>query len=640
MSTENRNEIVELHRQRSAGILRGILRYSLAGAGATMLGSLCAQVPDAPLGPPNPVATPAEAPAKAATSPAGNTGSFLGKDIPKFDPKSELLTWDGKSWNINNNRLFQARFEKYLNAPEETDINSVNYQKIISEILSRLAPGAATRENVDYAFRLLGRAATYEPDARLCETIADTVYSAWRSQKAMTRLAAANVALEEERKKHEWNARLAGQDKTIEQNSSRTSKSGDVINSTETKTVMSITPYATRLAETMAQIKANQLKSALTEVEVKIQFQALMSQLFLQRRYQHVLISTRFYRAVFTDGDTKLTVGKDAKDLFEKSTGSPPTVSTLDSLANEAIRDVREGVKSYEFLVENHELESGSKRLAEALAAGEYVPEIRTLPRAKKRLALEFTQKANQLQGAMEAKDYTTAETLLDGLSKSAKDFDGTQAKALIESSRRAAKMHLLSARNAVQSGDQKTFKEELTAATELWPMNPALAEFSEKIFDQGDVQLRALNDFDVLLGQKNFRQIFEDQARFLAAISQSPERKPKLQQVLQNIQTIEAALLRAQEMKRQSNFAGAWESVEKIAPDFPEDTKLNQARADLTSLAADFVRTVRTAQELEKKEQVGSSLAWFLKAQKIYPASDFATEGVGRLKKVILPQG
>ena len=92
--------------------------------------------------------------------------------------------------------------------------------------------------------------------------------------------------------------------------------------------------------------------------------------------------------------------------------------------------------------------------------------------------------------------------------------------------------------------------------------------------------------------------------------------------------------------MRRQSNFAGAWESVEKVAADFPEDTKLNQMRADLTSLAADFVRTVRNAQELEKKEQIGSSLAWFLKAQKIYPASDFASEGVGRLKKRILPDG
>jgi hypothetical protein len=604
-------------------------------AGCGLAGSLIAQVPDAPLGPPPPVTAPPPAsPAKTEPPPGAQTGTFLGKDIPRFDPKTELLTWDGKSWNINNNRLFQARFEKYLNAPEETDVNSVNYQKIIAEILVRLGPANASRENVDYAFRLLNRAATYEPDARLCETIADTVYSAWRSQKAMNRLAAANVALEEERKKHEWNARLAGEDRSIEKS---TSKGGEITSTS--KTIMSITPYATRLAETMAQIKANQLKSALTEVEVKVQFQALMSQLFLQRRYQHVLISTRFYRAVFSDGDTKLTIGKDAKDLFEKSTGSPPTVSTLDSLANEAIRDVREGVKAYEFLVSQHELESATKRLGEAFIAGEYMPEIRTLPREKKRQALEFSQKSNQLLSTMEAKDFTSAEKLLDDLTKIAKDFDGSQARAGIATSRSAARLHIMGARNAVLKGDDKTFKDEVAAAAGLWPLNPELAEFSEKAFNRGDVQQTAINDFDQLLNQKNYRRIAEDKFRFAAAVAVDPARQVRLDEVMRNVGTIEAAILRAEEMARQSNSAGAWESVEKAAHDFPDDTKLNQLRADLSSKAADFVWPIRKAQELEKKEQVGSSLAWFLKARKIYPASEFANEGIERLKKRVLPE-
>ena len=50
----------------------------------------------------------------------------------------------------------------------------------------------------------------------------------------------------------------------------------------------------------------------------------------------------------------------------------PPTVGTLDSMANEALRDVREGVKAYEFLLQNNELESATKRLAEAFTVGEY----------------------------------------------------------------------------------------------------------------------------------------------------------------------------------------------------------------------------------------------------------------------------
>jgi hypothetical protein len=52
----------------------------------------------------------------------------------------------------------------------------------------------------------------------------------------------------------------------------------------------------------------------------------------------------------------------------------------------------------------------------------------------------------------------------------------------------------------------------------------------------------------------------------------------------------------------------------------------------------ADFVRTLRTAEQLEAKGEIGSSLAWYLKAQKIYPASEFAQQGIDRLVKKVLP--
>ena len=103
-------------------------------------------------------------------------------------------------------------------------------------------------------------------------------------------------------------------------------------------------------------------------------------------------------------------------------------------------------------------------------------------------------------------------------------------------------------------------------------------------------------------------------------------------------MQTIEGAIRRADELAKQSNYAGAWESVEKIAGSFPDDSKLNQVRANLTTQAADFVRTLRSAQEMEKREQIGSSLAWFLKARKLYPQSEFAGEGIDRLAKRIVP--
>ena len=629
---------------------RGLIGCWVLGVGCWMFSSvgIFAQVPDAP------AAAPA---ANASKAPGATPGSsFLGKDAPVFDPGSELLTWDGKSWNVNNNRLFLARFEKYLNAPEETAVEDRNYQATIAEILKRLEPGNATRENTDLAFKYLLQASRYDIDARLCDALADSVYTVWQAQRQQQRLATANDTMQFEAMQLEAQSRLSG---TVTQNAKdasekskgkRPQRSGgqppppptsaeEEAADTKKATLEATGWKERRLTEIIARQKGNEIKRELSEIQAKVEYQALIVQFFLQRRFQHVLMATRFYRAIFSDGDSKLNVGNETKDIFMKSSGMAPTVSTLDSLANEAVRDVREGVKAFDFLLSKDELESASKRLGEAFTVGEYIPEIRTLPREKKRKVVSFVHQSNELLAKMESKDFAGAETVINALKLSAKDFDASRAKAGIDTARTISRMHLAKARNAALSGDKDTLQTELTAAGEIWPLNPELAEMSQKIFDQGDVMQRAILDFDQLLAQKNLRRIMDDAPRFIAATTQYPDRAAQLKDVMESMKSVEAAIMRAEEMKRQSNFPGAWESVEKVASRFPDDSKLNQARADLTTQAADFVRTLRSAQDMEKRDMAGSALAWFLKAQKIYPASDFAQDGIERLKKVILPE-
>lgn len=622
-------------------------RFFVVSYGLTLAGPLAiGQVADAPSAPP--ATTTSSAPASSGGGGGGGQkGGTLGKDVPMFDPGSEVMSWDGKSWNVSNNRLFQARFEKYLNAPEETTTTDRQYQAIIARILELLAPANASGQNLDAAFRLLPQGSRFDIDARLCDALADAVYSAWKAQRAQDRLVAANGALDTERNQLYWNAEHSSAGDTIKSPppSSGGGRQGNNQQNQRQASNQSFedsvkqTRHTTRIAEIETQIKANQVKRELSSIQAKVEFQALILQLFMQRRFQHVLMATRFYRSVFTDGDTKLNVGKDTKDLFEKTAGMPPTVGTLDSMANEAIRDVREGVAAYNYLLQKNELESATKRLAESFTVGEYVPDIRTLPREKKRQALEFVQKTNQLISAIDVKDYTLAEKLVKDLEVIAKDFDNSKPMAAIETSKRLAELHLAKARNAALSRDQVTLEKELAAATELWPRNPALKEISGMIFAQGDVLQRAVTDFDQLLSQKNYRQIFDDKARFIAATAQMPDRQKQLNEVLDNIQGIEIGMLQANAMASASNYAGAWETVEKIATKYPDDNKLSQTRANLTTQAADFVRTLRSAQDLEKKDQVGSSLAWYLKAKKLYPASEFASEGVDRLVKKILPE-
>jgi len=551
------------------------------------------------------------------------------------------VSWDGHNWNLNNNRIFEARFEKYLNAPAETDAQAQAYQKILDTILARLAPAETSTPRVDEAFRLLARASNYEIDAHLCDALADAVYSVWRAQDSSQRLAQANVALEQERKANEWNAQVASQQTKLE--SAPPSKDANAAaqwaKEQQLARDMAMQPYTTRLTEIVAAIKANQAKKELSVLEAKIEFQALFVQLFLQRRFQHVLIGTRFYRDIFGSGESKLEVGKDTKDLFAKSSGLPPTVGTLDSLAHEAIRDVRESIQSFRFLLQKNELQSASKRLAEAFSVGEFLPEVRTLPRDDKRKVLEFSQKNYQLISAIEVKDYDLAAKLVKELNGIAKDLDDSKPLAAIETARTVAGMHLAKARNAAVSGDKTTLESELKEATEIWPRNPALADVSGLIFSQADVQQKALVDLDQLISQHNNRQIYNDKLRFIAAAALYPERQEQLKKVLDQMQVIETAIIQAGEIEKRGDYAGAWETVEKVYKENPDDSKLNQLRANLTTEAADFVRTLRTAEQLEGKGEVGSSLAWYLKAQRIYPASEFAQQGIDRLVKKVFPE-
>ena len=202
-------------------------------------------------------------------------------------------------------------------------------------------------------------------------------------------------------------------------------------------------------------------------------------------------------------------------------------------------------------------------------------------------------------------KDYTLAEKLVKELSEIGERLRYLEADSPPSRPRKqVSALHLAKARNAAVSGDRATLETELKEATEIWPRNPALAEVSGLIFSQADVQQKALVDLDQLISQHNYRQIYNDKMRFIAASAMYPDRQEQLKKVLDQMQVIETAIIQAQEMEKRGDYAGAWETLEKIFKQFPDDSKLNQLRANLTTEAADFVRTLRTAQDMEQKRR------------------------------------
>ncbi|HSI83103.1 MAG: hypothetical protein ACAI35_05510 [Candidatus Methylacidiphilales bacterium] len=568
---------------------------------------------------------------------------MLGKDMktimPMVDPSKGIVNWNGTSWNVADNRIFRARFEKYLNAGEETIKDDIEYQKVVEQILLILSPAQINTRSVDKASALLVKAATYTQDSRLSESLSDAIFSVYLAKKEQNRIEDTIKQLQQDRETLEWSIQLTSEDSQIGlSGGGNTNAQASKQNQQDQTRLAKASPYLKRLTETETRLKINQTKTDMSELAAKIQYQALVLQFFMQRRFQHVIMAGRFYRALFDDGDNKLQVNRDAQKLLTMNSGLPATISVLETMSHQALADVKEGIESYKYLLDKNELASATERLQETFVMGEYVSAVRTLPRDAKRRALEFSQKGNQLLSAMDVKDFTKAEQLIKEIEAIAKDFDGSRFMGPIETAKKVSAMHLAKAKNAAMTGDGVTMEAELKAATEIWPRNPALEDAAKTIFAKGDVQNQAVIDFDRLIAQKNYRQIYDDRMRFIAAMATYPDKAKDLKKVLDDMVVIEMALVRAQELAKRDQYAGAWESVDRIAEQYPDDLKLAQVRADYTTRAAEFVNCIRRAQDLEKKKQFGSSLTWFLKARRLCPTSEFAKEGIDRIVNELMP--
>ncbi len=575
--------------------------------------------------------------------PAERDKPFLGTDAPVFNPGTEIFSWDGQNWNVNNNRLMRARFEKYLNTLEDNATEDEQYRAVIRQILDELSPHNRSGGRLQAAVALLPKASRYRIDANLCDSLSQAILGVYHGQRNAAALAATNAALDQEKKGLHWNVEVSTSEDEIDKRE-RKGGGGDGEKEQDTGKAAAdagrVASYIQRLAEIEAMKVANKAKIGISEVQAKVEYQALILQFAVQRRWEHVLIATRIYRRLFRDGDGVIEIkeGSDADKMLAKGLGVSPTVSSLDMFANEVIRDVDEGVRAFEFLVEKDELESASKRLAEAFFIGEYLPRIRTLEREKKQKVQRFVQDADALLSAMEVRDYATANEVVDRMRTGAKDFNYSKAKAGIQFYTNMSNTSLAQAKIAGQKGDMDEYKRQMQMAIEAWPLNPRIQEQNELFASVADVQVSTLNELDSLLSQGNHREIMKQQGRFIAAVQNDPQRKEQLEKVLLGAMDIRMALAKIRGLAEAKNPWGAWETVRQAREDFGNDSQLLLLSEELSEDVSSFIGVLKKAERLEEQRQTGLSLTWYLKAKRMYPNSVFAKQGIDRLVDQILP--
>lgn len=606
--------------------------------------------------PDNPVApTTASAPAPTATetpkiqpqqtsqSPSGimplNLGGINQSDnnalLSILNNQNNLVDLSGKKIDDAQQKLVRARFEKYLNSPPATSNEDISYNQLLVDISQRLAGkgGGSDSERTLDAWRLLFKAEDYPMDDQLCRTIADKVVNFWQTTRKIEKLAVQNEKLEKDRSRKESGMRTVA---SMDRQEFIQMMRGKDATPPPTRDY-ELDPIKKRLQETEAKLQENKSYEATSRVNQKLDFQSLIVQFFLQRRYYHAMIANDFYRYLFAAEDGKIEGIDSLKGQMFGGVDIKLTTSTIDALCKEAINDTDKAVKAAEYLISRGEIHSAAQRMLEAFFIGENLAPVKTFPMDSKREIMRYLRDTDKLVNAVKVKHVERAEAVLKEIQSYTKDFDSGQIEAFIQTSRQLSDLALQKALVAAQTRNQPAVETALQEAVQFWPTNPKIQEFLKTMIGKVDLKDVATTDFDRLFSQKDFRGIFNDRFRFAAALAMDNSRNKEFLEIMKRMEVIETSIGQAKELARLKNNFAAWEVVEKVYRQFPEDAELNRIRADLTIKASSFAAAISKAEEAAANGDDWAALLAYLKAKDIYPMSTFANDEISELSNKIL---
>ena len=571
--------------------------------------------------------------------------SAQGEEIPIVDPTSKTFQFQGRTYSMTDNNL-GGQFEAYLASQDFESQAALEYREKIDKIQDYLSPLNPGGPDLKAAYTLLEDASDYPGDGGICDSLANSVYSGRLAMKGIGNKKEAIARLDKENRRlvHNLNVletkgELGGSTTVKQGKKTTTSKAAQ---STEYKVMQK------RLLEITAIKKKYEASGIISLTQSKVQYQAMMLQLFIQRRFEHVVMSARFYNIIYKDGDQAMRIkkGSDTEKFFSEGLGVNPTVAGLDAAANEAIRKAQTLISAFENNIGSNRIHAASERLVESFLVGEFIPCVQTVSMGMKERVQQYVQDANDLVEALSAKELGQATELNESLKTQARDYNPSKANSYIAAHKRASDGYVRDAKFALFEKDTARAKVAIEKAITHWPANPTIQEFNDKLDmrltrgeEDADTLTQTVKEFDRLLADKNYRAIVEEprKSKFVVVFGQTND-EPRLKQLTEigdSIMEIEKALGKSQSLVDAGQSYAAWEAIFETQNKYYDDPKIANAKAQLIGQVGNFTNALTKAKRLEEggaAPQTGSALSWYLKARDIYPQSQFAREGIERI--------
>jgi len=589
-----------------------------------------------------------------------------------------------------DNPEVRARFQTYLSLKEVSQDRIKEYfgkMKLVSDTLKA--------GDTFGAWKLLYSLSEYQDlDAGISRELAARVETFWNTDRTKNGLELANNQLRGNIETYNHNADMDAdelkyqEDQTLQKTKKGSSSSSSNASASNTTNSPLLNPDADPTAaeaalmptmgsslqgkmqmgaeylnilEARAKVKLNEIRENKMSDQDRMDFTDYIQTLYQSHRYYHVIIAADFYRALFNAGTNARTASNSAH-LVVKSLGinasgpasainqfggamggnqtqpqQPLTIADEVTSALEINEQVNQATEVFRYKADKGEIASAAEQLQEAFLGNEFHPALKGLPREEKEKVGEFLAKLDVLKNQLEVRDFEQVEGQLAAIQKIASDFDSTEPMAMVNGIKLESRLRLGKARLLAQGGQLTDAMQEFQTAAEEWPGNPDLNTSANLFFKSEDTANQATGDFDKLVQQQNYREMFDRQLEFALAVKGDATRVQQLKDALMKVQKAKIAEEKANMLVMNGDVNGAWETIELAAKDWPDDMKLNKLLAELSGRSADFVSALNKARDAEAKKQLGYSLTWYVNAQTFYPPSQIANDGIDRVSKLIL---
>ena len=572
----------------------------------------------------------------------------LGMEMPLLDPSTDTMSYNGAKFDVGNNAVVRARFEKYLQQNPDDSSEAKRYRKQMRALIKLTQRSARTRSEVGSETLVkignsLYEMNDYPGDGGLSGTLASAIASAISVQYANRSRSRKNEKMQKEidalvTKTNMMTNRNTGSLQVPNNKKSEAPK--QTVSVTNTFKIAHNTKNIAKLEA--AGVKNDADSIAAMELS-KINFQSTIVSMLMQRRYDHALIGAHAYRHIFRDGDTTLKLDSEsqAAQLFEGGVGLPPTVNSMASVASNMRREVDQNMEAVANMLAQNKLSDATQSLIQAVAVGEYMQSVATFPVEGRRRIAEFWSLRRKAMTTLNARDYGALEEIATKMKSLDPDFDDSMLTSYCAGRKAQSDLHLRNAAKALKAGDDATFNAEITKAGTIWPKNPNLAKGRaqlEKLDNQDPVR----DEFRTLIGRKEYRTIYNEQDKF-EVVAIDPELKQQYKEAITLIGTIDGMLAQLDVAAQQDATMGPCMAYEMLLEQgekderYKADAKYRDALSRYALGAHEFVKALENGKNSEERREFGSALANYYRAQCLYPRSTMAGVGAKRVTDIIL---